>query len=200
MKIFNHPQGFRSLSFSPIYWLIGFVSTIFVALRNADMRVITSKSFDVDLLVKIIKKHDVNYFQAAPYQLTSLVQSSSLDPRDFTGIQIFFATGSMVSENLRKEFRSVFPRHPLIIAYGMSESCMLISTTESSDNIKGLTVGKISPNIQVKIVDSEGASLDIGRTGEILAKPEFKMLVSSLAFVLLEFNFHFFVTFLGIYS
>lgn len=180
LKIFNHPQGFRSLSFSPIYWLIGFVSTIFVALRQNDTRIVTAKAFDVDLLVKIIKKHQVNYFQAAPYQLTLLVQSPSLDPRDFIGIQLFFVIGSMVSENLRKEFHSVFPRHPMIIAYGMSESCMSISTTDPNEKIYGLTVGKISPNILVKIVDQDGNSQDIGRTGEIHAKPEFKMLVSIL--------------------
>lgn len=154
------------------------MSTIFVALRKEDTRVITSKPFDVDVLVQIIKKHDVNYFQAAPYQLTSLVQSPSLDPRDFTGIQTFFVTGSMVSEKLRREFHAVFPRHPLIIAYGMSESCMSIATTEPTERVKGLTVGRISPNIHVKIVGADGEPQDIGRTGEILAKPEFKMLVS----------------------
>jgi acyl-CoA synthetase (AMP-forming)/AMP-acid ligase II len=177
LKIFNHPEAFRSLSFSPIYWLIGFVSTIFVALRQNDTRIVTSQTFDVDLLVKIIKKHNVNYFQAAPYQLSLLVQSPNLDPRDFIGIKIFFVIGSMVTENLRKEFHSVFPRHPLIIAYGMSESCMSISTTDPKDKIGGLTVGKISPNIHVKIVDQDGQAQDINRTGEILAKPEFKMLV-----------------------
>lgn len=99
----------------------------------------------------------------------------------------------MVSENLRKEFRAVFPRHPLVIAYGMSESCMSIATTEPGEKLKGLTVGRISPNISVKIVDGEGAPQDIGRTGEILAKPEFKMLVSSRElFFLPQINFYFF--------
>lgn len=180
LKIFNQPQAFRSLSFSPIYWSIGLVSTILVAFRNQDTRIITTKSFSVELLLQIIKKHDVNFFQAAPYQLTLLLQSPLLDPRDFAGFQVFCVLGSIVSECLRKEFQAVFPRHPLIIAYGMSESCISISATQPTDSIDGLTVGGISPNIYVKVLDETGCVLGIGQKGEILAKPEFKFMVRSL--------------------
>jgi 4-coumarate--CoA ligase len=178
LKTFDQPQAFRPLSFSPIYWSTGLVSTIMVAFRPKDTRIITAQPFSVDFLIHVIKKYDVNFFQAAPYQLTLLLQSPLLDPRDFVGVQVFCVLGSIVSENLRKEFRSVFPRHPLIIAYGMSESCISISATGLLDRIDGLTVGRISPNIQVKVVDKEGNPLGINETGEILAKSEFKFLVS----------------------
>lgn len=149
-----------------------------VAFQSNNTRIITAQSFSVDLLVHIIKKHDVNFFQAAPYQLTLLLQSPLLDPRDFIGIKIFYVLGSIVSEYLRKEFQSVFPRHPLIIAYGMSESFISISTTALNDKIDGLTVGRISANFSLKIIDDDGNSLGIGERGEILAKPEFGFMVS----------------------
>lgn len=151
-----------------------------VAFRQNDTRITTAQPFNVDLLVQIIKKHDVNFFQAAPYQLTLLIQSPLLDPRDFVGVQVFCVLGSMISENLRKEFRAVFPRHPLIIAYGMSESCISISATQPTDRIDGLTVGRISPNIYVKVIDKHDCPVDIGTKGEILAKPEFKFMVSCI--------------------
>ena len=178
LKTFDQPQSFRVLSFSPIYWSTGLVMSILVAFREKDTRIITAQPFSVDFFVQIVKKYDINFFQAAPYQLTVLLQSPSLDPRDFVGVQVFVVLGSIVSENLRKEFRSTFPRHPLIIAYGMSESCISISATAPMDKIDGLTVGRISPNIHVKVVDKEGNSLGIGEIGEIMTKPEFKFLVS----------------------
>jgi len=179
LKSFDQPHPFRLLSFSPIFWSTGLISTILVAFRQSDTRIITTQSFSVELLIQLIKAHDVNFFQAAPYQLTLLVQSPLLDPRDFVGVQAFCALGSIVSENLRKEFRDVFPRHPLIISYGMSESCITISATSILDRIDGLTVGSISHNIHVKVIDKQGLPLDIGETGEILAKPEFKFMVSA---------------------
>jgi 4-coumarate--CoA ligase len=178
LKMFDQPESFRNLSFSPIFWSTGLVSTIITAFRSKDTRIITAQPFSVELLVQIMKKHDVNFFQAAPYQLTLLLQSPLLDPRDFVGVKVFCVLGSIVSEHLRKEFHATFPRHPLLIAYGMSESCISIAATGPTDDIGGLTVGKISPNIYVKVVDDEGVPVDIGKRGEILAKPEFDFIVS----------------------
>ncbi|CRK97985.1 CLUMA_CG011357, isoform A [Clunio marinus] len=176
INLFNESEGLRILSFSPIYWSTGVVSTITVAFRSQDAKIITAQPFGVDLLIQIIKKHDINFIQFAPYQLMLLLQSPLLDPRDFVGVKIFSVLGSVVSEHLRKEFRSVFPRHPLIVTYGMSEACITISSTEPHENICGLTVGHISPNIQVRVVDNEGNPLGIEDTGEIYAKPEFKFI------------------------
>lgn len=153
------------------------MSSILNAFRPGDTRIVTTQPFSVELLMHMIKKYDVNLFQAAPYQLTLLLQSSLLDPRDFVGVQIFYVTGSMVSENLRKEFHAVFPRHPLVISYGMSESLITIAATEPGDSIDGLTVGRIAPNIQVKVLDHDGNLLEHGQKGEILVKPEFPFMV-----------------------
>lgn len=83
-----------------------------------------------------------------------------------------------MSENLRKEFQRVFPKHPLVIGYGMTEACVSIALTGPADDIKGLTVGRISPNVKVKVVGKSGHAVEIGITGEILAKPQFPFLVS----------------------
>lgn len=177
VKLINFPDSFCLLTFSPIYWSTGLLSIIIVAFRPTDSKILTTQPFSVELLVHIVKKYNVSYFQTAPHQLALLVQSPLLDPRDFIGVKIFAVTGSIVSEHLRKEFRDVFPRHPLIVSYGMSEACISISATAPTDSIDGLTVGRINPNIFVKVVDKQGNALEIGQTGEILAKPEFKFLV-----------------------
>jgi acyl-CoA synthetase (AMP-forming)/AMP-acid ligase II len=93
---------------------------------------------------------------------------------------MFFAMGSVVSENLRKQFQRKFPKHPLIIVYGMTEACISISATGPNDSIAGLTVGKILHNVKVKVVGNNDKPVDIGVTGEIHAKPEFPFLVTFL--------------------
>lgn len=115
-------------------------------------------------------------FQAAPYQLTLLLQHPSLDTTEFDKILMFFAMGSVVTENLRKQFQHKFPKHPLIIVYGMTEACISISATGPNDSIAGLTVGKILHNVKVKIVGKNDKPVDVGVTGEIYAKPEFPFL------------------------
>lgn len=177
LKMFKEPEALRSLSFSPIYWSTGLISTIMVAFRQQDTRIVTTQSFNIELLVELVKRYMVNFVQAAPYQLALLLQSPIYESRAFTYVKVFYILGSMVSEHLRKEFQDALPCHSLVIGYSMSESCISISQTKPGDSIEGLTVGRISPNVQVKIVDKEGNALDTGVTGEILAKPEFEFMV-----------------------
>lgn len=170
--------AFRSLSFSPIYWSTGLLLTIFTPFRLRDTRVMTIQAFSVELFVLLVKQYSINVFHAAPYQLALLLQHPLLLPSDFEKILMFFATGSIVSENLRKEFHKAFPKQPLIIGYGMTEACISISSNGPTDSIAGLTVGRISHNVQVKIIGKNNHAVDVGVTGEIFAKPEFPFLVN----------------------
>ncbi|KAL7018232.1 hypothetical protein ACKWTF_010681 [Chironomus riparius] len=169
---------FRSLNFSPIYWSIGFLSTIFTAFKPRDTRIMTCQPFSVNLLIYLIQKYEINVFMAAPYQLSLLLQHSTLNTRNFDKVLLFYAIGGFVSEKLRKQFEAKFPKHPLIIGYGMTEACVTIAVTGPSDDIKGLTVGKVAPNVEVKVIGKNNRPVDIGITGEIFAKPEFPFLVS----------------------
>ena len=148
-----------------------------VAFRRLDTRVLTCQSFSVELLLLLVNQYKINVFQAAPYQLSLLLQHPLLIPSDFDQISMFFVLGGIVSENLRKEFRKTFPEHPLIIAYGMSEACICISSTGPKDAIEGLTVGRIFNNVKVKVIGKNNCEVDVGVTGEIYAKPEFPFLV-----------------------
>lgn len=176
--------SFRSLSFSPIYWSTGLLSTIFTAIRSQDTRIMTTQPFSVELFLHLIRRYDVNVFKAAPYQLTLILQHPLFDVTDFDRILLFFALGSLVSENLRKEFRKALPNHPIVIGYGMTEACISIASTGPADSIEGLTVGRISPNVKVKIIGKNGKPVDIGVTGEIYAKPQFPFLVSSYVLII----------------
>lgn len=128
----------------------------------------------------LVKRYEINVFQAAPYQLTLLLQHPLLIPAEFDQISMFYALGGVVSESLRKEFRQVFPQHPLIIGYGMSEACICISSTGPVDSIEGRTVGRIFTNVQVKVIGKNEREVVKGTSGEIYAKPEFPFLVSDI--------------------
>lgn len=186
LKLFDITIPFRYLSFSPIYWSTGLISTIMVVFRHNDTRITTCQPFSVELLVMLMKRYHINVFQAAPYQLTLLLQHPLLVPSDFDQILMFFVLGGIVSEHLRKDFRRTFPNHPLIIAYGMSEACICISATGPVDAIEGLTVGRIFSNVKVKVIGKNNHVVDIGITGEIHAKPEFPFLVSDFNYLILN--------------
>jgi 4-coumarate--CoA ligase len=107
-----------------------------------------------------------------PLYLISLINSPVSQSRDFSSIILFSCTGAVVSESLREKFKVAFPNKPLLISYGTTE--IFIAAIRPGESSDGLKVGKTYTNIQVKIVDEEGNSMDLGEVGEVCAKPEFK--------------------------
>ena len=60
----------------------------------------------------------------------------------------------------------------MIIAYGMTETSPIITLTETDDPIEKqvTTVGRISPHVEVKIIDDSGRIVVPGKTGELLSR------------------------------
>jgi fatty-acyl-CoA synthase len=60
----------------------------------------------------------------------------------------------------------------MIIAYGMTETSPIITLTETDDPIEKqvTTVGRISPHVEVKIIDDNGRIVAPGTTGELLSR------------------------------
>ena len=60
----------------------------------------------------------------------------------------------------------------MIIAYGMTETSPVITSSETDDPIEKQvsTVGRIFPHVEVKIIDNDGRIVVPGETGELLAR------------------------------
>lgn len=99
------------------------------------------------------------------------LNSTFVNSVDFSSVKMFMCSGSIVNEELRRKYKSIFPEKPLIVFYGMTE--VPVAAMFPGEDYDGLKVGKIVSNIYLKVVDDDGNNLDIGGTGEIRAKYEF---------------------------
>lgn len=166
-------KEFVSLNFSSIYWSTGLVGVFLAPFRTGETRVSSVQPFNPDLCVKLIEQYKVTVLVLPPVYLTSLINSPAAQTGDFSSIVLFSCTGSVVSESLRLKFKATFPTKPLLIAYGTNE--LFIAAMRPGECTDGLKVGRTYTNIEVKIVDDEGSTLDLGEIGEIRVKPEFKL-------------------------
>lgn len=165
-------KKFVSLNFSSIHFGTGLIGLFLGPFRNGETRISTKQSFSPELCVKLIEQYQVTVVVISPVHLSALINSPFSKTGDFSSILVFSCTGGVVSECLRSKFKIAFPDKPLLISYGTSE--MFIAAIPPGDKTDGLKVGRTYTNIQVKICDDEGTSLDIGEVGEVYAKPEFK--------------------------
>lgn len=161
----------RSFSFSPIYWGTGLLSMILSAFNSGETRITSMYPFSVELCAEIIEKHHPTSVQLNPSAMLPFLNSPFVKSVDFSSVKMFMCSGSIVNEELRKKYKSVFPEKPLVVFYGMTE--VPVAAMFPGESYDGLKVGKIVSNILLKVVDDNENNVGIGETGEIRAKFEF---------------------------
>ena len=165
-----------STCFSSIYWLSGYISMMITPFLKKETRIITKQGFNVKLFIEMIEKHKIIYWFSTPAYVSLLLQSTLLETANIDSLVLIAAVGSIISEQLRKNFKLKFPKKIFLSGYGLTECSVSLPTIH--DKFDGLKVGKITPNNKVKVVDEAGNGLGIGETGEIYVKPLFKLMVS----------------------
>ncbi|CRK91364.1 CLUMA_CG005037, isoform A [Clunio marinus] len=153
------------LCFSSLYWLSGFTSLMY-SLANCCKRVISRRKFSPLFMVHLIEKYKVNVIIAPPSQAILLIQSPVMKLADLSSIRIFMIGGGALAQQFRKSLQEHLLYGTLIFAYGMTEIGGLASMTLPFQKPSN-SVGKITPNVKIKIVDEDGNILDTNDIGEI---------------------------------
>lgn len=176
----NFPQPpfpFTSLSFSPIYWISGFFSAALSAFRTFETKVQSMKPYSNELFGELQEKYKIGMTFLPPSQIYSFLQSPVADNPAFESLKMIYTGGSLVSHQLLEELRQKFPKLPLGIGYGLTEtSITMVIPGRVYEN--ELTVGSVNSNLIVKIVDEEETKLGPKEAGEIRVKPHLPFLVS----------------------
>jgi acyl-coenzyme A synthetase/AMP-(fatty) acid ligase len=116
-------------------------------------------------IVTFLKAQRVTLACGAPSHLYSLVDQGEALP----SIRAFEARSAVISESLRRAFRSRVSSR-LFVVYATNEGeALSIASPELQDCIPD-TVGVPTGSVQLQIVDEEGAVLPPGQTGEIRAR------------------------------
>ncbi|CRK87334.1 CLUMA_CG001136, isoform A [Clunio marinus] len=153
-------------NFSTLYWATG-VIFLFMSTLYGGRRIITRRSFDPDLLIEICNRYKVTTVLAPPSSIAGMLQSKNM--KILKSVEIFIGTGGIVGKQLCNAFASYLPNGIICTAYGSSEADFIsLSFNEQREN----SVGKLIPNIQIKIIDEAGNNLGPNIKGEICVKPK----------------------------
>lgn len=151
-------------SFSTLYWATGLIYLLTGTLYGAK-RVITTKTFDPDLLIEIIDHFKVTTFFSPPSAVALLIHSKFLRP--LKSLEIFMVGGSVVSKNLCESIRPFIPNGNIFPVYGTSEGDFL---ADSFNFNRFGSVGKPTMNVQIKIINEDEKNLGPNEEGEICYK------------------------------
>lgn len=160
---FGLKYGGVYFSFSTLDWLTGTIA-LTTCLLHGVTRVITTQLFSPDLMVEIIKKHEVNGILSSPSHLAFVAQYEGIREGDLDSMREWMVGGSLVSSTFCEELNRHMRNGRVQIVYGTSEVGGLVSRTTSR---KYDSAGKLGQGIMLKIVDEEGCALGVNERGEV---------------------------------
>ncbi|XP_053699079.1 uncharacterized protein LOC128746054 [Sabethes cyaneus] len=162
-----------SFNFSSLYWLSGF-STLMTGVFNNFTRYITTRRFSTEAFFEIIAKYQIASAFAPPAQLAMILQSPNLDKADLTSIRNMQSGGGFVSTKLRKAIERWLPSGKVSVGYGSSEVGFIAA--EMFGSTRDGSVGRLAPNVEVKLLDDEDNRVGINERGVLWARYAIKTL------------------------
>uniref|UniRef100_A0A7G3AB14 Putative acyl-coa synthetase n=1 Tax=Lutzomyia longipalpis TaxID=7200 RepID=A0A7G3AB14_LUTLO len=168
----EHPENGLMLCFSSLYWLSGIMHLLLTTFCGMT-RIITTQTFSPELFLSMVAQYKVTHMISAPVHLSSVLECTSLTPTSLVSLREYMVGGSVVPEEKWMRAQDYLPNGFVRIVYGMSEVGF---TTRQDYRTQKYCVGKLAPDLQLKIVNSNNQNLGPGESGELCFKPRYRFL------------------------
>jgi acyl-CoA synthetase (AMP-forming)/AMP-acid ligase II len=167
-RIFGRTPNTRLWAALPMFWTAG-LNTALGATLAAGGCWVMQEGFDAGQALVLMSRERVTEPYTLPHQARALEEHPAWPTADLSALREVFG-------------KSVFTRHPSVsgdpawqtpVGWGMSETCAFISAhpTDAGREAMRRSLGKILPEVQLKVVDPEtGETVERDVEGELLVR------------------------------
>lgn len=175
MSLFVEPDD-KVFTFSSLYWLSGY-TFMFMSFFLGVTRIITTKPFNPEYAIKIIKDYKVALLFLPPAQTSLLVNSPNLEKDSLASVKSYMCGGSLVTQELAMKIRQYVTNGLFTVGYGSTESGGISAQMMPSAKV---SVGNLAAGVTVKLLNEDGNQVGVGESGEICVKTHTQFLVLTL--------------------
>lgn len=117
-----------------------------------------------------IQNHRITVFHGVPPIFQLILNVPHWERYDCSSLKLVAMMGTVVPEQLMKEFNERYPDLRALQGYGATETSPLLTLTHWEDASKKMaSAGKAVPRANLKIIGQEGGEVQVGQIGEIIA-------------------------------
>jgi acyl-coenzyme A synthetase/AMP-(fatty) acid ligase len=124
----------------------------------------------VDLIYDLIEQYKPTVLINVPTMMRAMLQSPRAKGADLSGVRCCIASGELLSAQLYEDFRKVFDI-PVLNVIGSAESLLGYLMDRPGEAIAGSS-GKVTPLVEVKLVDGDGNEVPQGESGALWVKSD----------------------------
>src|SRR6266513_2795417 len=162
-------EGAVHLHAAPIFHIADFPFTFAAPAFGACQ--VTIPKFNPQTFCETIQGERVTHTVLVPTMINMLTQSPDLQKYDLTTLRHLGYGGSPMAPELVHRTRQVLPKVKLVQVYGLSEAGFLTGLKDNEHTEDKLTsCGRPCLGIDVRVVDPTGKEVEVGKTGELVAR------------------------------
>ena len=156
----------------PLYHCFGMVLSNVAALTHGAALVYPAEAFDPLTVLETVEAEQCTALHGVPTMFIAELGHPNFKEFNLSSLRTGIMAGSPCPIEVMRRVVDEMHCKEMIIAYGMTETSPIITLTETDDPIEKqvTTVGRISPHVEVKIIDDNGRIVAPGKTGELLSR------------------------------
>jgi len=164
----------RIINFLPVNH-IGCVGDISMYCFVAGGTQVFMEDFEPDIFNRLMQDEKITIWGGVPTSVQMSAEHENFSHYDLSSLQMIIWSGAAASDSLIQKLLTICPR--LSNSYGQTESVGSICFAGPTDNIDELanTVGAPVPCYNVRIVDEQGKTVEVGKSGELQVQGDFIM-------------------------
>ena len=153
----------------PLYHCFGMVMGNLACLTHASAAIFPASSFDPISCLDTIARYRCTAVHGVPTMFIAQLNEETFKDYDLSSLRTGIMAGSLCPIEVIKKVMTEMHMAQVLIAYGQTETSPVSHMTDVDDSInyRVSTVGRIGPQLEVKLVDELGQLVPIGTQGEI---------------------------------
>jgi len=164
-------EGDRYLIVNPFFHTFGYKAGILACLM-AGATMVPEPVFDVDVVLDRIGDERISVLPGPPTIFQSILDHPRRAGVDLSSLRLVVTGAAVVPVDLVEALWSDLGVETVLTAYGLTEATGTVTMCRRGDSAKVIsaTSGRAIPDVEVRIVDGDGAELPVGEAGEVAVR------------------------------
>ncbi len=156
----------------PFYHCFGMVMGTLGCVTKGATMVVPSEGFEPASTLKAVSDENCTALYGVPTMFVAELDQPDFESYDLSHLRTGIMAGAPCPIEVMKKVQSLMNMTEVTIAYGMTETSPVSFQSNVNDPMdkRVSSVGRIHPHVEVKIVDTDGATVPVGIQGELLTR------------------------------
>ncbi len=164
-------QGDRYLIVNPFFHTFGYKAGILACLM-VGATMVPEPVFDVGRVVERIEQQQVTVLPGPPTIFQSILDHPDRKSFDLGSLRLVVTGAAQVPVELVKGLWSELGIETVLTAYGLTEACGTVTMCRRGDSAEVIagTSGRAIPDVEVRIIGTDGTEVPQGEAGEVVVR------------------------------